>query len=166
VWRRTHRQPYRSWETLVWAIQHAVQTPLDETPDLKRSLLHPHLAEDVSLFSVWYNPRKTTFVNSHTWPLQKQSCCSIIMLLDGESQSYTDNIDLLGCHAVWTCRWVPTFWRNILPLSSRLWLPWLLWLHLLMVKCNILANALELLCYTYISLLAVCPRINQHPSFF
>jgi hypothetical protein len=50
--RRIHLQPYRNWETLVWAIRHAAQTPLDGTPGLRRSLLHPHQAEDVSLSSV------------------------------------------------------------------------------------------------------------------
>jgi hypothetical protein len=29
-------------------------------------------------------------------------------------------VGLLGCDAVWTCRYIPTFWRNILPLSSAL----------------------------------------------
>jgi hypothetical protein len=52
VLRRTHLQPYQNWETLAWVMQRAAQTPLDETPDLKRSLLQPHQAEDVSLFSV------------------------------------------------------------------------------------------------------------------
>jgi hypothetical protein len=26
----------------------------------------------------------------------------------------------LSCGAVWTCRWIPPFWRNILPSSSGL----------------------------------------------
>jgi hypothetical protein len=29
-----------------------------------------------------------------------------------------DHGGLLGCDAVWTCRWVPAIWRNILPPPS------------------------------------------------
>jgi hypothetical protein len=28
-------------------------------------------------------------------------------------------LDLLGCNAVWTCRWTPTFRRNTVPLSAE-----------------------------------------------
>jgi hypothetical protein len=32
-------------------------------------------------------------------------------------------IALLGCNAVQTCRWISTFWRNVLPPSSRRYNP-------------------------------------------
>jgi hypothetical protein len=34
------------------------------------------------------------------------------------------HVGLVGCNAVWTCRWIPTFRRNILPPSSEGLHPW------------------------------------------
>jgi hypothetical protein len=40
--------------------------------------------------------------------------------ISGSHSGEDVNVGLLGCNTMWTCRQIPTFWRNILPQSSAL----------------------------------------------